>query len=141
MIARKDFIEYAQFGENLYGTSFKAVNDVGKRGLICFLEIDLQGARAIKEFGLKCRYVFIKTSGDTLSKVRQRLDHRSTESLKDIEVRVKTAETELAFVRENPDFFNLVIENDDVEDAAKLLCSKLSNWYQLQPTDSDWNIV
>jgi len=141
MIARKDFIEYAKFGENLYGTSFKTVEDVGKKDLICFLEIDLQGARAIKELGIECKFVFIKTSGDTLSKIRQRLDNRSTESSKDIDIRVETAKTELEFLNQNSEFFDLIIENDEVEVAAKLLCENLSSWYQLQSIESDWNVI
>jgi len=141
MVARKDFIEYAWVNENLYGTSIKAVEDVGKKDLICLLEIDLQGARAIKELGIECKFVFIRTSGDTLSIVRQRLHNRSTESMKEIDIRVDTAKAELEFLSENYEFFDLVIENDEVEDAAKLLCKNFSNWYQLQPIESDWNVI
>ena len=39
---RKGFIEYAQFGGNLYGTSIKAVEDVAEKGRICVLDIEME---------------------------------------------------------------------------------------------------
>ena len=39
---RKGFIEHAQFGGNLYGTSIKAVEDVAKKGRICVLDIEME---------------------------------------------------------------------------------------------------
>lgn len=39
---RKGFIEHAQFGGNLYGTSFKAVEDVAEKGRICVLDIEME---------------------------------------------------------------------------------------------------
>ena len=39
---RKGFIEHAQFGGNLYGTSIKAVEDVAEKGRICVLDIEME---------------------------------------------------------------------------------------------------
>ena len=36
------FIEHAQFGSNLYGTSVQAVKDVRERGRVCILDIEME---------------------------------------------------------------------------------------------------
>lgn len=36
------FIEHAQFGSNLYGTSVKAVEDVAEQGRVCILDIEME---------------------------------------------------------------------------------------------------
>ena len=39
---KNGFIEHAQFGGNLYGTSIKAVEDVAEKGRICVLDIEME---------------------------------------------------------------------------------------------------
>lgn len=41
-VARKEFIEHAEFSGNLYGTTVNAVKSVGDQGKICILDIDMQ---------------------------------------------------------------------------------------------------
>jgi len=134
MIKNNGFIEHAEFGGNMYGTSFGAVEDVSKEGQICLLEIDLQGAKSIKAYGIGARFIFITTAGDALSILTDRLQKRGSESKEQVEKRLATAHTELKFVEENPAFFDLVLENDDLEEAYKKLISKLGTWYQLKTT-------
>jgi len=132
MIMNNKFIEHAKFGNNLYGTSLKAVDDVSKSGKICLLEIDLQGAESIKALGLEARFIFITTSGDTLSILRERLLDRGSETSEEIQVRLETAKRELKFLKDNPGFFDLIIENDDLEDASKRFVSQFGKWYVLK---------
>ena len=42
LVERKGFIEHAQFGDNHYGTSIKAVEDVAEKGRICVLDIEME---------------------------------------------------------------------------------------------------
>lgn len=42
MVEKGEFIEHAQFGSNLYGTSVKAVKDVADKGRICILDIEME---------------------------------------------------------------------------------------------------
>jgi hypothetical protein len=42
LIDKKGFIEHAQFGDNYYGTSIKAVNDIAEKGRICILDIEME---------------------------------------------------------------------------------------------------
>ena len=43
LIEEGAFLEHAEFGNNLYGTSKLAVTDVCDKGQICILDIELQG--------------------------------------------------------------------------------------------------
>ena len=42
LIDKDGFVEHAQFGDNLYGTSRKAVEDVAEKGRICVLDIEME---------------------------------------------------------------------------------------------------
>lgn len=42
LVNEHGFIEHAQFGSNLYGTSLKAVKDVADQGRICILDIEME---------------------------------------------------------------------------------------------------
>ena len=42
LVDRKGFIEHARFGDNHYGTSIKAVEDVAEKGRICVLDIEME---------------------------------------------------------------------------------------------------
>ena len=42
MVNESGFIEHAQFGSNLYGTSVKAVKDVADKGIVCILDIEME---------------------------------------------------------------------------------------------------
>lgn len=55
-----EFIEYAEFSGNMYGTSKKAIEDISRSGRICLLDIDLQGVKSLKRTDLNPRYIFIQ---------------------------------------------------------------------------------
>ena len=42
LVEANGFIEHAQFGSNLYGTSVQAVKDVRERGRTCILDIEME---------------------------------------------------------------------------------------------------
>lgn len=132
MIENGDFIEYAKFGENLYGTSKKAVSEIQSSGKICVLDLELQGVRNIKKTDLDPKYILIRAptidilvslgSGFvlfqlSLSLQRQRLNARGSESPESLEVRLKHAEEDLEAVRKDPALFDYVIVNDNLETA------------------------
>ncbi|KAK5985923.1 Guanylate kinase [Trichostrongylus colubriformis] len=117
MIANGEFLEYATFGGNTYGTSKKAVNEVVQTGKICVLDIELQGVRNIKNTQLNARYILIRAP--TLEILEARLRARGTEKEEDIARRLKHAREDLAAVERDPGLFDLVIVNDDLERAYK----------------------
>lgn len=42
LVDEDGFIEHAQFGSNLYGTSIQAVKDIAEKGKICILDIEME---------------------------------------------------------------------------------------------------
>ena len=42
LVNEQGFIEHAQFGSNLYGTSVQAVKDVADKGRTCILDIEME---------------------------------------------------------------------------------------------------
>ena len=49
MIDKKEFLEWAQFAGNYYGTPLSTVNEKIEKGFIVLLEIEVEGAKQIKE--------------------------------------------------------------------------------------------
>jgi len=122
-----EFIESAEFSQNLYGTSFEAVRRVQESGKICILDIDLQGVRSVKgNPRMAARFVLVRPP--SFEALRLRLEGRATESRESLELRLRTAEAELAFADENPHFYDLEIVNDDVETAYQRLCDFIHPW-------------
>ena len=136
-IDNNDFVEFASLNGNLYGTSYRAIDDVSKQNLICILEIDVQGADIVKQAGkLDANYLFITAEGgiDTL---KQRLEGRQTETEQQIKQRLDTAAKELAFLDSdsNQGFFGRVISNDDLALSVVTLVQQFKTWYPWLITD------
>jgi guanylate kinase len=77
------------------------------------LEIDVQGARQIRESGIEALFVFI--APPTFDALAQRLETRGTEDEAERQRRLATAVEELGARSE----FDVVIVNDVVETAAR----------------------
>lgn len=117
------FLEWAEYGGNLYGTPEAPVRAHLKAGRDVILEIELQGARQIRERVGDAVLVFI-TPPD-LQELEQRLRRRNTESEEDIAKRMDHAREEMDelardMLRESREF-HYVIVNDDVDVAAEAL--------------------
>ena len=111
-----------------YGTSKASVQQVSLKRQICLLEIDVQGAQAIKNSDIKAHYMFISCSGkiDTL---KERLEGRGTEQEDVIQKRLKSAEIEFDFYDKNQSFFNHCIVNDNMEKSIEEICNVFQQWY------------
>ncbi|KAM3721006.1 Guanylate kinase [Dirofilaria immitis] len=115
MIKNNEFLEYATFGGNMYGTSKKALEDVSKTGRICILDVELQGVRSIHKCKLDAKYILIRTP--SLKILEDRLRARKTETEESLKKRMKHAEDDLIAVDAEPGLFDFVIINDDFEQA------------------------
>ena len=113
MVARGDMLEWAVVhGRHRYGTPRSAVEEQLEAGVPALLEIDLQGARQVRESMPSARFIFLAPpSWDDLV---ARLVGRGTEDEEERERRLATARVELAAERE----FDHVVTNDDVQRAA-----------------------
>ncbi|CAK9298987.1 unnamed protein product [Gordionus sp. m RMFG-2023] len=112
-----EFIEHAEFSNNIYGTSKKAIRDIQKTGKICILDIDVQGVKQLKNLGDKHFapiYIFIMPPD--MKTLEERLRARKTDSEEAIIKRLNTAEQEIKYAKE-PGNFDAVIKNDDFDKA------------------------
>ncbi|TDH65609.1 hypothetical protein CCR75_000696 [Bremia lactucae] len=120
------FLEHAEVHGNLYGTSKRAVQDVQRKGRICILDIDVQGAQQVKKSGISAKYLFI--APPSLEALEHRLRGRGTETEDKIQLRIKNAEGELAYGQQ-PGFFDAVLVNNSVNDSFRELVDMLKQWY------------
>ena len=115
-IARGDFIEWAKVHENYYGTSKEFVETELRNGSIVLLDIDVQGADAVKRiFGDDAHAIFI--APPSFDVLETRLRARGTDSEETIAVRLKNAKGEMA--RQND--YDYCLINDDLESAYRKL--------------------
>jgi guanylate kinase len=126
MIAEHELLEWAVVHKAArYGTPRKPVEQVLAEGRPALLEIDLQGARQVRERLPEALFVFLMPpSWDELVR---RLVGRGTETAEDRERRLETAREELAAEAE----FDETIVNHEVHAAAEelvaLLCSEVAD--------------
>ena len=104
-------LEYNIYNDNYYGTPKDKVLEKLDEGIDVFLEIDVNGARNIKNIFPDALLIYI--APPSIEVLRERLISRGTEDLTTIENRLKIAEDELKQI----DFYDYVVVNDDLEDA------------------------
>ena len=114
------FLEYAQvFGRSWYGTLRSQVEHALELGKLIVLDIDVQGARDVKQRMPEAFCVFILPPDEqTLLK---RLRARGREDEAAIERRFAEAKTEIEFARQ-PGVYDAFVVNDDLELAIDALC-------------------
>jgi len=116
MIARGELLEWATVhGVHRYGTPRGPVEERLATGTPVLLEIDLQGARQVRETMPDALFVFL--APPSWDELVHRLVGRGTEGPEERERRLETARLELAAESE----FDAVIVNDTVEAAAAQL--------------------
>jgi guanylate kinase len=107
-----DFLEHVQYGSYRYGTLRSEVEANMAAGRSVLLEIELEGARAIRRKVPGAVLFFIAPPSP--EELRRRLEGRDTETAADIEKRLARAGDELASQGE----FDYIVVNDSVEIAA-----------------------
>jgi guanylate kinase len=110
-----DFLEHATYSGNRYGTLREEVERRLAEGRSVVLEIEVQGARQVREAMPEAVQIFIAPPDPQV--LRERLEGRGTDSPEAIEDRLRTAETELVARDEFPH----VVVNDEVQKAAREL--------------------
>lgn len=88
------FLEWAEYSGNLYGTPEYRVEEFLRSGLSVILEIELQGARKVRDKRPDAVMVFVRAP--SLEETRKRLMGRATEDSEAMERRMTTALTEVA---------------------------------------------
>lgn len=112
-VAEGAMAEWAEVHGDFYGTPLQNLQDAEGKGQSVVLDIDVQGARQIRERVPDALLIFIlPPSGHTLL---ERLKGRGTESEAALRRRMDTARGELEAVRE----FDHVVVNDDLDRAVE----------------------
>ncbi|QIS13430.1 guanylate kinase [Nocardia arthritidis] len=119
MIEAGELLEWADIHGGLQrsGTPARPVREALAKGKPVLIEVDLNGARSIREAIPEALLVFL--APPSWDELVARLTARGTESPEVIERRLETARTELAACDE----FDIVIVNDEVTSACKQLVS------------------
>jgi guanylate kinase len=116
LIAGDDFLEWAEFAGNRYGTPRAAVEEKLAGGDPVLLQIELQGARQVRAAMPSAQMIFL--APPSWEELVRRLTHRGTESPEVVAKRLEAARRELAAESE----FDRTLVNTTVEDvSAELL--------------------
>ncbi len=112
MIAENQFLEWAEFAGNCYGTPRKSVEEMLQSGNSVILEIELEGARQIRQnFPDAVRIFILPPSWEDLE---HRLRQRGQDDDRAISQRLARAKEEIAAAQE----FSYQVTNDDLERAV-----------------------
>ncbi|MDH2444338.1 guanylate kinase [Amnibacterium sp. CER49] len=121
MVEAGQFLEWAQVHNAYrYGTPRQPIEAALAGGRSVLLEIDIQGARQVRQAFPEARLVFLLPP--TWEELVRRLEGRGTEDEEERTRRLDTAQTELAAQEE----FDAAVVNTRVEDAAREVVSLMS---------------
>ncbi len=111
-VEREDFLEFATYSDNRYGTLRTEVERRLAAGHSVVLEIEVQGARQVRAAMRESIQVFIAPPAPAV--LRERLDARGTDAPEAIDSRLEVAAQEMAA----QDEFAYRVVNDDLGRAA-----------------------
>ena len=112
MIDRDEFLEYAVYTGNCYGTPAGPVDEMLDAGCDVVLEIEVQGALQVMERRPDAVSVFV--AAPSFAELERRLKGRGDTSGKDLEHRLQTARIEYTLAPK----YDYIVVNDRVEDCA-----------------------
>ena len=122
-IEKEEYVEYATVFGNFYGTSKEEIKKKFKTSNLV-LELDWQGAYAVKELYDDARLIFLVPP--SLEDLKQRLITRNLDSSESIENRLSEAKKEIS----KSEIYDFLILNDDFdkafEDLAQILFESIS---------------
>jgi len=111
-VKNDDFLEWAEFSGNYYGTNKKFVKKCLDNDENILLEIDTQGALQVKEKMDNAILIFI--TPPSLEELERRLRGRGTENEETIQKRLSIVKSEM----NNSKIFDYTVVNDEVDNAV-----------------------
>jgi guanylate kinase len=121
MVKADEFLEWAEFAGNRYGTPQESVEQALLLGKNVLLEIEIEGAKQVKAHLPQSVLVFLEPP--TWEELVARLEGRGTDSPERRAERLKLAQEELALAS----FFDVVLINDQVETVVEKLIELAHN--------------
>ena len=117
LIQEDQFIEYAEYVGNYYGTPVQYVKDTMAAGHDVFLEIEVEGAKQVRKKFPDALFIFL--APPSLDHLKERLVGRGTESDEKIQSRVNEARKEVEMMN----LYDYVVVNDEVHLAKERIQS------------------
>lgn len=122
MIAAGDFLEYARYVGNYYGTPHAPVDLLLDAGYDVYLDIEVQGAMQVRRQRPETLLIFLMPP--SREELERRLVSRGQDHPEIIQGRLAEAERECAM----RDKFDYVVVNEDVETAAEEISQIIDLW-------------
>lgn len=117
LIQEDQFIEYAEYVGNYYGTPVQYVKDTMAEGHDVFLEIEVEGAKQVRKKFPDALFIFL--APPSLDHLKERLIGRGTETDEKIQSRVNEARKEVEMMN----LYDYVVVNDQVHLAKERIQS------------------
>lgn len=117
MRERGDFLEWAHFNGNFYGTSFESINFSRKNGHDVILEIDIKGAETLRKLNYSEISIFILPP--SIEELTSRLKNRGTESEEIINQRIERGIKEIMVCQS----YDYILTNHEVEETVDNIIS------------------
>lgn len=128
-----DMLEYATYGDNMYGTPIKPVRDMLDSGKTVFLIIEVEGGGNVKKAFPDATKIFLVPP--SMSELERRLRGRGTDSEEAIVNRLKIAKNEILRAYE----YDFIVENDEIESAVNDILSIINS--QFLKTENNKNKI
>ena len=109
MIDSDQFLEHAKVYDKFYGTNRQNIEEMLKNGVNVLLDVDWQGARAVKS--LMSKAISVSILPPSREELEKRLRNRGRDPEEVIEKRMRQAESEMSHCREA----DYIILNDDFD--------------------------
>ena len=135
MIKNDEFLEYAKYVNNYYGTPKKYVKEMIEKGKNVILEIEMQGALQVKKIYDKAILVFFLPKDAKTQK--ERLINRKRETLEQIEERIKQAIVDAEYAIH----YDYVLVNEEIEDSIKDVQLIVEDKYDKSKNATSLNIL
>jgi guanylate kinase len=128
MIERREFVEWATYGGNLYGTPIASIEDARASGEVVILDIELDGARQVRALFPDALLLWINPP--SFSELERRLIERNDTDPVAVRGRLERAREDIALA---PALFDDVLVNDDVDRVARQIHELVSSHFHSVP--------
>jgi len=122
MVYAGELLEWAEFAGNKYGTPAEPVRKRLEQGLPSLLEIDLSGARQIRE-AMKNEALLVFLKPPSWDELVRRLTGRGTEPPDAVERRLAAAKKELAAAGE----FDVTLVNTSIDEVCRQMVTLINS--------------
>ncbi len=133
MIKNDEFLEYAQYVDNYYGTPRSYVNEQLDNGKDVILEIEVQGVFKVKEKYPDTVLVFV--TAPSINEIRERLIKRGSETIEKIDKRMAQIAREVKSVQDYD--YILVNENGKLDECVEKFNNIIESIHQKTENSKD----